>query len=359
MTKIKKIWSYINQDVENENESKKTSVLMRIFILILLLYLTAQLIFFAAFHNYMPMIISVIAFVVYVVAFAGTYKGKTVQVLIGLQIVSLAWIVASIWMLGWDSGLQQFLLIMLILVLFSGHQRVKQKALLAAIYLCVRIALYVYSINSICMYPLTRQETMILQTINSFAIYAEIASLSVIFAREAQATERKLVSYNRKIEEMAFRDPLTQLRNRRSMLELLQKTTREQNTYICVAIADIDFFKKVNDTYGHEAGDEVLKAVAKQLMTHMHNQGYVARWGGEEFLFLFEDGNGDLVAQQLEDLREKIEKVEVLYNEQKIRFTMTFGLVEYNSNATLEENISLADQKLYSGKEAGRNRVVF
>lgn len=359
MSIIRRFWAFVSKDVADENESKKTSVLMRIFILLLLSYLVAQIGFLIWCKEYAPMIASAIAFVLYCVAFAGTYKGRTNQVFVAIQVLSLSWIIVSIWMMGWDSGIQQFLLILLILALFSGHQRAPLKFLMAAAYLCMRIALYMYSVNSVCMYPLTRQETMILQTINSFAIYAEIAFLSVMFAKEAQAAERKLVAYNKNIKEMAFRDQLTGLRNRRSMLELLQEMVRSGNSYFCVAIADIDFFKKVNDTYGHEAGDEVLKKVASISRQYMKDKGYLARWGGEEFLFLFHSGNGDDVMTELDMLRLKIQDMVVTYGQQNIQVTMTYGLVEYNEKMSFEENISLADKKLYSGKEAGRNRVVF
>lgn len=115
----------------------------------------------------------------------------------------------------------------------------------------------------------------------------------------------------------------------------------------------------MNDTYGHEAGDEVLKHVAKLLEEHMKHRGYVARWGGEEFLFLFKNGNGDEAKMDLERIRSRVEESVVRWENQDIQITMTFGLVEYRSKDSLEENISLADQKLYSGKKAGRNRVVF
>lgn len=359
MTLLKKFWAFVNQDVADENESKKTTVLMRIFVLLLIVYLIAQMIFLYIFQEYVPMTVSGTALVFYLISYAATYKGKTNVSLIAVQVVSIGWIVSSIWMLGWDCGVQLFLLTLLILVLYSGHQKVLQKVIMAVIYLGIRLSLYVYSINTVCMYPLTRKETMILQTINSIAIYAEIAFLSVMFAKEAQASERKLVSYNKKIKEMAFRDPLTKLRNRRSMLELLQENIKDGNEYICVAIADIDFFKKVNDTYGHEAGDEVLKHVAKLLEEHMKHRGYVARWGGEEFLFLFKNGNGDEAKMDLERIRSRVEESVVRWENQDIQITMTFGLVEYRSKNSLEENISHADQKLYSGKKAGRNRVVF
>lgn len=359
VTVLKRFWSFVNRDVADENESKKTTVLMRVFILLLILYLIAQMIILYAFQEYVPMSVSGTALLFYLLAYVGTYRGKTNLSLIALQVVSLGWIVSSIWMLGWDCGVQLFIMTLLILLLYSGHQKVLQKIMMAVFYLGIRLFLYVYSINTVCMYPLTRQETMMLQAVNSVAIYAEVTVLTVMFAKEAQAAERKLVSYNKKIKEIAFRDPLTKLRNRRSMLELLQEMIEKGNCSMCVGIADIDFFKKVNDTYGHEAGDEVLKVIAKTLEEHMKHKGYVARWGGEEFLFLFQNGNGDEAMMYLELLRSKIEKNVIRYEEQDIQITMTFGLVEYNTRNSLEENISLADQKLYSGKKAGRNRVVF
>ena len=129
---------------------------------------------------------------------------------------------------------------------------------------------------------------------------------------------------------------------------------------ICsVCLCDIDFFKKVNDTYGHEAGDKVLQEVGKVFMSEMVKQGAVARWGGEEFLFAFDDINGDYAFESLSKLLHLIERYEFSYNGIDFHVTMTFGIEEYDDNEGIEKTVSRADEKLYMGKEAGRDRVIY
>ena len=124
-------------------------------------------------------------------------------------------------------------------------------------------------------------------------------------------------------------------------------------------MGDIDFFKKVNDTRGHDCGDYVLKTLSGVFDEFMKDKGYVSRWGGEEFVFIFRDMNGDVAYPLLENLRKKIEKMDFEFFNHKFNITMTFGMEEYSPMFGSEEAIKKADEKLYIGKESGRNQVVF
>ena len=163
--------------------------------------------------------------------------------------------------------------------------------------------------------------------------------------------EQKLVRYNTKLQKLASVDALTGLWNRRSMWEYIRAVEYDYEVgnagFVSIAIADIDFFKRINDTYGHDAGDEVLKAVAELFMDKMKTYGRVCRWGGEEFLFVFYGRNGDAAYDVLQEI----------YDE--IRITMTFGLEEYDKNDGMEMAIRRADEKLYQGKETGRDKIVY
>uniref|UniRef100_UPI00402685A5 GGDEF domain-containing protein n=1 Tax=Roseburia inulinivorans TaxID=360807 RepID=UPI00402685A5 len=129
--------------------------------------------------------------------------------------------------------------------------------------------------------------------------------------------------------------------------------------FVSIAIADIDFFKRINDTYGHDAGDEVLKAVAELFMDKMKTYGRVCRWGGEEFLFVFYGRNGDAAYDVLQEIYDEIHRLTVSYENEEIRITMTFGLEEYDKNDGMEMAIRRADEKLYQGKETGRDKIVY
>ena len=126
-----------------------------------------------------------------------------------------------------------------------------------------------------------------------------------------------------------------------------------------ITIGDIDFFKKVNDTYGHECGDEVLRTLAAVFKKEMEGHGVVARWGGEEFIFVFEGVNGDEAMVLLDHLQRAIRDTVINYEGLQLKVTMTFGLVEYNTKLRLDENINIADERLYIGKEKGRDRIIY
>ena len=161
---------------------------------------------------------------------------------------------------------------------------------------------------------------------------------------------------------MASTDALTTLPNRRVMnehLTMLAYTYERTNSPFVIAIADIDFFKKINDTYGHEAGDFVLKSLAQIFKETMAGKGRVARWGGEEFLFVFENASGAQARNVLEIMRIGIEQNPFRFKDEEIHITLTFGVEDYSLVDGVEATISKADTKLYQGKTTGRNKVVY
>lgn len=162
------------------------------------------------------------------------------------------------------------------------------------------------------------------------------------------------------LEVTAATDALTQLLNRREMRRRLEyervKFTRNKRPF-SIVIADIDEFKKVNDTYGHLAGDEVLAAVAKILRGNTRQADSVARWGGEEFLLLLPETPAAGAAVLAEKVRRAIEGNTVAYGKAAIRVTMTFGVCEFKGSG-LDELIAKADRALYEGKAKGRNCTV-
>lgn len=165
----------------------------------------------------------------------------------------------------------------------------------------------------------------------------------------------------RSLRNLVEQDTLTELNNRRFADKHLKQTQANANTYgnhFVVAIGDIDFFKSVNDTYGHDCGDVVLKRAATVLKNHMIGKGFVARWGGEEFLLLYDNLELNAAHAETEQLLQEIRSMAVDYEGQTIHITMTFGLAEGGVNTNIRTLLQTADAKLYEGKESGRNRIV-
>lgn len=168
-----------------------------------------------------------------------------------------------------------------------------------------------------------------------------------------------VLDMHRSLRDMMDKDALTKLYNRRSAnrkLDIIHSHYTQQGTPYSLSIGDIDFFKKVNDTYGHDAGDLVLKEVAAILGNHMKNCGFVARWGGEEFLLVFDKTELSGAVARLDKILDEIRNLAIDYNGQTIKITMSFGVV-CNPELNRDEIITKADECLYYSKEHGRNRI--
>ena len=165
----------------------------------------------------------------------------------------------------------------------------------------------------------------------------------------------------RSLRTLIEQDNLTELHNRRfadKRLKQTQMSASIHGTHFVVAIGDIDYFKKVNDTYGHECGDLVLKKVSTVLRKHMAGKGFAARWGGEEFLFLYDGCSLDEAKTETESLLDEIRRLDISYDDQPICVTMTFGLAEGNVSTNVKELLQKADANLYEGKNQGRNCII-
>jgi len=163
------------------------------------------------------------------------------------------------------------------------------------------------------------------------------------------------------LEKYVNYDTLTHLLNRRSMDNYLQASYRQAKTgkaTFCLMMMDIDDFKKVNDTYGHDCGDEVLKYVAHTISTGVKKDDSVFRWGGEEILVLL---NTDLERAKAaaERIRGDIARDPVIYRgETEVFVTVTIGVAQYTAGATIQQMMDDADARLYYGKRHGKNQVV-
>ena len=173
---------------------------------------------------------------------------------------------------------------------------------------------------------------------------------------------RFAVMMKESLSDLVGKDPLTGLHNRHScdvVLASLIQRVKQKNTSFAVAMGDVDFFKYVNDTYGHQAGDETLRQLAKVISTHMEHLGFVFRWGGEEYVLIYEDMDRYQAFKHLEILQEQIDQESIYWKDDKVKITMTFGLADSNEYNDLDELINLIDDNLYRGKKEGRNRIVF
>lgn len=153
-------------------------------------------------------------------------------------------------------------------------------------------------------------------------------------------------------------DVLTGLYNRRFFEQQIEQIRQQEKSPFVITMLDIDFFKKVNDTYGHEAGDAVLVEVSARLKKAAGKENLAVRWGGEEFIIYFSDTTIEQIHPQMEDLRKQIEDMVVEVAGKEIHVTITSGIAIGMPDSNYEKVIHNADEKLYLGKRRGRNQVV-
>lgn len=187
-----------------------------------------------------------------------------------------------------------------------------------------------------------------------------------ISSLEEESTELRL--HLAKQQQNAMRDSLTELPNRDAYNQRLKtlldewkagasNERREDDRALCLAVADVDNFKHINDTYGHLAGDKVLRIIAKEFVSRLRDKDFVARYGGEEFVIVMPDTRPADAEHVLNKLRQAIADIPFHFKEQQIVITVSFGVVESAADDSAESLFEKADRALYQAKTDGRNRV--
>ena len=165
-----------------------------------------------------------------------------------------------------------------------------------------------------------------------------------------------------RLREQAIRDSLTNLFNRRYLEETLDRELSRagrENYPVCIIMIDLDHFKKVNDTYGHEAGDLVLKAIADTLSEQSRRGDFACRYGGEEFVIAMPNITMDTAYERAENLRQVLTLLRVPFEHYELSVTISVGIACYPENGgTREEILRAADQAMYAAKDAGRDHIL-
>ena len=360
---LKRLWDLINKESPYEDEANGLICLIRLMLIIWMpVYLIMGICSICAGLGIKPTLIFFAGIIIYGIIFLETYRRRSRTCLRYLYVCATAISGLLTVVFGWRASFQNFVYIYFLLVWYDPINGKKSKMVTSTVIvvaMCVIAHLTPFGASIIT--PGT--------VLHAFVIYTNIVvfsiSLSIVayfFCNKHVESEHRLREYNSKLKTISETDPLTGLMNRRSAeeeLEVIRKTSISQEFLFCIAIGDIDFFKNVNDTYGHDAGDFILASLASEFKEYMKARGFAARWGGEEFLFVIPRENGDEAKIILDDLRRRIKEKEFVYKDTPIKITMTFGLEEYSEHVGMEKTIAEADKKLYLGKQSGRDRVIF
>ncbi len=180
--------------------------------------------------------------------------------------------------------------------------------------------------------------------------------------RELTARLEEIQRLQAQLREQAIRDPLTNCYNRRFLFESIEREfarALREDYPVSIIMLDIDHFKNINDTFGHKAGDEVLRGIGELMLKHNRQSDIVARYGGEEFIILLPNMPLKTAANRAEELRKLVAKRQHRVDENTIMVTVSLGIAGFPKHGRVyEEVIETADKALYTAKNTGRNRVI-
>jgi diguanylate cyclase (GGDEF)-like protein len=272
-------------------------------------------------------------------------------------------IVATL-LLGWELGFPFYNLALIPVSYYVAYttptfkRKLFSPTLLMGINMTLTIAACIINTAQGNMYNVNSSHFIVeVHIFNILIAFVFLLLFSLFFVIEISRTQAILVTKNRQLASLANFDPLTKLLNRRSIQPFFSNVLQSKEQF-CIVISDIDDFKKVNDTYGHRCGDQVLMHVANLCRESLGTEDVLCRWGGEEFLFIL-GGDEERCVMLTEKLRAAIAYTQFSFEKTTIRITMTFGIQQHVENQPIDDTIKLADDKLYEGKGKGKNKVVW
>lgn len=363
MNILSAISNWINKDTLGLYENRLQAVVIRCTSLISIMYYIFLALLFVINEQIMLGVYDFAGAVILCYAVFLTYSNHVKEAFWIYNIALVLLVTFQVVYVGWGIGFQYSIFLLIIVAMFTTYYSMISKLIMSVVYTVMFCVMYMYA-------QLHMPYVIFLNDIDRFmtivtAIYGFgcLAVAGFYFSAKSSGMEKKLVEYSKTLEKLAFFDPLTGLYNRRQTISFLEKeinaVSDSSDRELTVAVGDIDFFKKVNDVYGHECGDKVLKEIASIIENWIGKRGMAARWGGEEFLFIFPEANKEQVVNLTNELISTIRQHEVNYNGYVVKVTMSFGVFQYSDNMTIDEVINKADMNLYTAKKSGRDKVVF
>ena len=194
-------------------------------------------------------------------------------------------------------------------------------------------------------------------TVGSFIIVAfSVFAIIFVLLRRYEEQREQLLSLSKNLEFAANHDPLTKLYNRRYLVSQVREWMRMSEKNFWIVLLDVDDFKAVNDTYGHGYGDDVLREVGRLMIEEMSDKGIASRFGGEEFMLVFEQDDRAQVIRSFQKIQEGLRAYSQATRQTDI--TLSGGMERYEAAKPLDMLFTSTDRKLYAAKSAGKNRIV-
>ena len=327
--------------------------------ILMLIFLAADVIPLAMFN--------VLSVVVYIFCFILCRTGHIMPVYFSIILEVTFYTVISTYFVGLRCGTYCFLFSIIPIIIYFGSYLIKGKQRWSVILMLILnfatfVVLYVVFFRMEPIYNVDPGIMLSLVVFSAFAMVFSILFYNAIYIYSSENQISILQKENRQLSADAHEDALTNLLNRRGFLPLIRSLMEPgkagRKTSFCIAFCDLDDFKRVNDSYGHEAGDEVLLHSAEMIQDELPGCD-VCRWGGEEFVILLKNCDLPTARSKVERLRKTIESNPTKFVGKQIFITMTIGLEEnLDSYDNPDDIIKKADARMYYGKQHGKNMLV-
>lgn len=282
-------------------------------------------------------------------------RGQVEQAWAATVLEVLGHAILAVTIIGWDTGFHYYILLVIPVAVISSIRPVMLKA---ATVLGVMLTYLVLDIVLRHRLPPKALPPIVIDGLHYFNVVGVMVILLFLAGYYYYLIEQAAET----LRDMAATDPLTMLKNRRAITEVIRREesrVRRGHPHLSFILCDLDHFKAINDQHGHDAGDEVLRSVSRVLQACMRDVDFAARWGGEEFLAVLPDTNGEGAQIVAERIRTRIAALSIeATGKAPLQVTMTLGVATMGPQESAEQAIARADNALYEGKRKGRNQVV-
>ncbi len=313
-----------------------------------------------------PMVsLNILSVIVYLFCIVLCKFGIIMPVYISVLLEVTVYTCVSVYFMGWESAACCFLCSIVPIILYFGSYLFKGKkrwilVLLLGLNFACYVALYLLSAGQKPLFVLSDTVRAVLIIFSSFAMVFSMIFYNTMYIFMSEMERDSLEKKNEQLSFDARVDVLTDLLNRRGFLPLVRELiVRKDKTPFCVAFCDIDNFKRINDTFGHDCGDEVLRHISGMIKKEMSGCE-ICRWGGEEIVILMQDCGLEDAKKRMEELRRNIETAPTVFFNKHVAATITIGLEEQKASyQEPEELIRVADERMYYGKQHGKNILIY
>lgn len=352
-------FDYINGRIRNEYS---VALLEQFLSVALFLCHTVLLLMFLCTKVYFMVFVNIGSLMTYMVSFFVARKGKHRALYNILYFEVMLHVVLATWMVGIDCGFTLYCIAVIPVSYFCYYglaAEKKEKKFLPLSYTILSIMIDIILGNWAHkpVYVLEGRIIEIFYNVNYGITLTTSVFFMSTFTIYMLSLQEKLMNQNATLEVLSMTDTLTGLGNRRIVEEFEQDAASKEAVY-CAILADIDDFKKINDTYGHDCGDAVLVMVSNSFRQEIRKNDIVCRWGGEEILVILPFcslENAEKVAQKIQD---KICSTVVEFEQYHVHVSLTYGVAESTEGQNTDEVIRMSDKYLYYGKQHGKNQVV-